>query len=208
MARSVSFETFELYFHYRVFDFFSEGDYKKQVVQCKDTGDAWASKVYAGMQEVSSLIKRVSTEVSSLQEFGKTRLQMACVEVMASATPPCRRKKGWHMCSITGVRSDECMDLTRPGKSEHTVTVARSFSHFFVMLWLIAKMDHVCKTVARSWLVDKGTEFESGTPVKEMCEAFVAECGPVVQALFRAFEHACAHVLASLDAHKRAPDFA
>ena len=137
---------------FKAFDLISDGEYKKLVVRSKDNGDVWAEDVYSQVHLASNLVRKLVNEIQTLDDFGKSRLRRVCTEVMAAVTPPARRRPGWSLCSITGLRSDECIDLTRVGKSMSIVTVHRRFSHFVVMLWYVVKFEHVCKVMARHWI--------------------------------------------------------
>lgn len=198
---------------YKSFDLISDGEYKKLVVRCKENGDAWAEAVYSQVQQVGVLSRSISTEINTLEDYGKCRLRRVCVEVLAWMTPPARRRPGWSMCSITGVRSDDCIDLTRVGKSGSVVTVDKRFSHFLLMLWLVMKFEHVCKVVARNWYGKHQRERQTHSSggkgsltVNEMCNAFESEFRENIDALVASFIHAFQHVMASLQEHKLSPN--
>lgn len=202
----VSYEIFQLYATYKAFDYLSEGAYKKLVVKSKENGDPWAVKLYSGMQEVANHCKRTVNLISSLHEYGKNRLQMVCNEVISSANPPCRKKQGWNVCMITGVRSDDCIDLTKHGKGENCFIVNGKFSHFVLMLWLVVKIEHVCKIVAKNWLQCMGKDYSAVTSVNQICEDFAAE-DVKLHALHMAFNHALTHVMTSIETYKKSPEF-
>lgn len=206
LAGGVSFDDFESFCLYRAFDLISEGSYRRLVVNARENSEPWAMQSYTGMQNVSSHTKRVISTVNSLSEYGKTRLHAVCSEVIGNSTPPCKAKLGWGVCLVTGVRSDRCLDLTRPGKSEGLVVVSAKFSHFLIMLWFIAKLEHVCKTVAKVWLVEKGESYEKENTVHQICVDFSNE-KEQIKALHEAYNHACQHVVNSINIYRTTPEF-
>lgn len=200
------FETFQRYAAYKAYDLLSDGSYRRLVVRSKENGDPWALQLYAAMQEVSNVVKRLQATVASLHEFGKRRLQMACAEAIASTGPPCRRRPGWNVCMITGMRSDDCVDIARACKSDSTVVVNSRFAHFLVMLWFVVKIEVVCKTVAKRWLREQGPVFEEATPVRDICRAF-SDDGARMRALYDAFVYALGHVTRSIEEYKHSFGF-
>lgn len=147
MSGTVSEECVRDYFLYKAYDIISCGAYKKLVVKNKEANEPWAMELYAKVQCVTAFIKGVLHQVEHLHEYGKEKLQTVCSEVLAHVNPPCRVKSCWNTCFISGIRSCECLDLTRPGRSEAVITLHRKFSHFVVMLWFVAKFEHVCKVI-------------------------------------------------------------
>eukprot|EP00961_Rhodomonas_salina_P088195 1186339-Rhodomonas_salina.1 len=125
VQEAVSLDCMENYVLYKAFDIISEGSYKKLVVRSKETNEQWAVELHGKVQRVTAVIKSVLQEVNCLHEYGKDRLQTMCQETLAHVNPPCRVKSCWNVCYISGIRSSECLDLTRVGKSEKVITVHR-----------------------------------------------------------------------------------
>jgi hypothetical protein len=191
---------------YKAFDLISDGSYKKLVVKSKENGDRWAIQAYSHVQDVTGIIRSVIHNVNTLHEHGKNRLQRVCLEVISCVNPPCRRRQGWNMCSITGARSDECIDLTRTGKSESVIMVHPKFTHFLVMLWTIAKFEHICKVFTRNWLSQQGMLYQETNNIQKICHDFTCMTTEI-QGLYNAFTHAHTHVTRSLNEYKRTPEF-
>ena len=206
MASGVAYEDFEAFCLYRAFDMISEGSYRRLIVNARENSEPWAIQSYTGMQNVSSHSKRILSMVNTLSEYGKTRLHAVCTEVIGNSTPPCKAKLGWGVCLVTGVRSDRCLDLTRQGKSEGLVVVSAKFSHFLIMLWLIAKLEHACKTLAKTWLSSKGEEYEKENTIHQICTDFSKETLKI-KALHAAYNHACSHVVNSIVQYRKTPEF-
>ncbi len=200
---------------YRAFDALSAGDYTRLVAQCTENGDPWAEKVNSQVNIVQSLIRRVQAEITTLEDYGKTRLRRVCLEVVNNMTPPTRRSPGWSICSITGVRTEDCIDVSRNSKTNSSITVDKRFSHFLIMLWLVVKFEHVCKIVTRSWLQQQNarakqetakTSHQEPLTVHMLCAQFEKEQQPTCLALQRAFMHGYTHVIRSLRMHIRSSD--
>ena len=80
-------EAFENFFLAKCYDVISNGQYKKHLVRCKDTGETWAVKMGADVQLVQSCINKVQSAVASMPHMGN-HLQEICRSVMNSAQPP------------------------------------------------------------------------------------------------------------------------
>ena len=199
-------EKISVYIQYKAFDLISDGSYKKNVVKSKENGDRWAIDAYNHVQDVAYIIKSVVHEINSLHEYGKNRLQRVCLEVISCVNPPCRRRMGWNVCSITGTRSDECIDLTKSGKSESVTTIHPKFSHFLVMLWVVAKFEHICKVFTRSWLSQRGTSYQETRSIQEICQDFSKKKAEL-HSLFKSFDYAHRHVVKSIQVHKNKSEF-
>jgi hypothetical protein len=206
MKCTLSYDSFEAYVLYKAFDFISDGAYKKLLVKCKDNGDVWAISTYSKIQETTLTVRQVVQNVQNLHEYGKPRLHKVCLEVMSSANPPCKKKAGWNTCVVTGTRSDECIDLTRPGRSESLVTIHPKFSHFMVMLWLIAKIEHVCKVYTKHWLTAQGSAYQEEKTVQDICNDFQAQ-NDTIEAMYAAFSHGVVHVTNSIETYKNTEEF-
>ena len=202
----VDVETLRSYFLYKAFDVISKGSYKKMIVRSKELNDAEAVELYGKVQSVQGLVRGVTTQVGALHEYGKERLQRVCREVLQHVGPPCRVKRCWNICSISGIRSADCVDLTRAGKSDAVITVHRKFSHFVLMLWVVAKFEHLCKMYARQWIAKLPEDEAKDSTVAELCQRFQREAD-VSRGLHAAFCHAHAHVTGSLESYRRVPAY-
>ena len=199
-------EDFTNYILYRAYDTLSDGQYKKLVVRCKDNGDAWAIKLYSTFQTVNNTIKSILNDINSLHEYGKTRLQRVCSEITSCIIPPCRVKCGHNTCMITGIHINECIDLTRPGKSDTSITIHCSFQHFVLMLWFACKIEHIVKVLTRHWLHTKGAEYSASTHVRQICSDFEKE-NTFIPVFYDIFKHALSHVRTSLHMSKTTTEF-
>jgi hypothetical protein len=187
------------FFLHKAFDVISDGEYKRLVAARRDVGDEWAVELSAQVQGVAGLIKGVVRQVHGLHEHGREKLQAHCVEVLGHVNPPCRVRHNWNTCTLSGIRSNGCLDLTRPGKSPGVMAVHRRFRHFMLLLWVVAKFENLCKGLARAWLKRLGPEEARALPVNALCKRFQEEhdVAPALHALLR---HALGHVSASLRA--------
>jgi hypothetical protein len=198
-AEDVSEAAVRGYFLHKAFDVISDGEYKRLVAARRDVGDEWAVELGAQVQGVAGLIKGVVRQVHGLHEYGRDKLQAHCLEVLGHVNPPCRLRHCWNTCTLSGIRSGSCLDLTRPGKSPGVMTVHRSFRHFMLLLWVVTKFENLCKGLARAWLKRLDAEEVRGASVNALCKRFQTEhdVAPALHALFR---HALRHVSASLAA--------
>lgn len=194
------------YFMYKAFDVISDGSYKKLVIRSKESNDEWAITLYNKVQCVTNLIKNVVQQVNSLHEFGKDRLERVCKEVLCHVNPPCKVKTCWNACYISGIQSHECIDLTRAGKSDTVINIHRKFSHFILMLWVITKIEHMCKVFTRRWVSNLPAEQLREMTVHDMCRKFQDE-NRIGRALHGIFCHAYDHVMNSLENYKKVPSY-
>lgn len=192
------------YFLYKGFDVISDGAYKKLIIKSREENDPQACQLYANVQRVSAVLKEVQSTVASLHEYGKHRLQKVCLEVFAHSTPPTKVKQCWNTCAISGIRSQQCLDLTRAGKSETVLMVHLKFSHFIIMLWVLCKFEHLCKAYTRKWIQGLPAEVSEGGSVQQLCKELESDSRNI-EAWYLLFTHAHGHVLASLAAYKQIP---
>lgn len=204
----ITMSQFKAYMLYKSFDMLSDGTYKKIVVKCKDNGDEWAVKMHHDVHAVIQSIKNINLEIVSLVEFGKRRLHEVCTEVQSAMTPPCRVRSGWHICHITGLRSNECIDLTRAGRSESIITIHKDFQHFVIMLWYVLKIEHIAKALTRSWLQQKGgAQFTAVNTVNNMCSMFSREWDNRLDTMYNVYQYAYKHSMLSIIHHKQTSDY-
>lgn len=202
----VDVDTIRAYFLHKAFDVISSGEYKRLVVARKDLSDEWAVDMNTKVQRVSGLIKTVVRQVHCLHEYGKEKLQTHCLEVLSHVNPPCRLKHCWNTCTISGIRSGSCLDLTRPGKSAGVMIVHHRFRHFMLMLWIVVKFENLCKMYVRAWLKRLDPEHAKTATVNALCKQFEEE-NRVEQGLHGLFQHALLHVSSSLASYRRIPSY-
>lgn len=97
-------------------------------------------------------------------------LAQACREVMDMSLPPRKRRHTSSTCSITGLhlaaeegleimrRKETCAEASSRKKAGSRaaagvdIVVHPRFMHFFSMLWLVCRVDHILRNMARAWM--------------------------------------------------------
>lgn len=70
------------------------------------------------------------------------------------------------------------------------------FSHFFLMLWFVCKIDHVVRNCSRCW-VDSTLSSGQGSTVAQMCREYESQAS-LFQRTHAVFVHGLSHVTLSL----------
>lgn len=169
-----------------------DNQYKKYFSQCKENAEAWALKVHQSMTKVVSEIKQVQVLIDNLQTQGKDKIHKLCVEVMASSNPPIRKKNGWNVCSISGTRSDACLEIGRRGKETSLILVHQKFSPFIINLWFVCKLEHIIKHQTKNWILKQDTD-----EIYELCNRFQSS-DDMIQKWYKIFCDAVRHVKLSI----------
>lgn len=187
------FNEFKDYCNTKAFEVIGDDNqYKKYFSQCRENAEPWALKVHQSISHVVSEIKAVHSMIENLQTQGKDKIYRLCMEVIASSNPPLRKKNGWNICSISGTRSDACLEIGRRGKDTSLILVHQKFSAFILNLWFVCKLEHIVKHQAKSWVNRQGTE-----DVFELCKNFESE-DEMVNKWYSAFCDAVRHVKLSV----------
>ena len=204
--------------------------YKKFLEQSQSSGEEWASKVVRSISNVKAAASRIRKLVDGIKS---PAVAEACTEVMKMQLPPSKRSvpsKRGVQCAITGVQlgsAEEVLEIARKRegrtkKRVHAGAAASSdasalvlavharFHHFFSMLWLICKLDHILKNLARAWImpacgsashVDEGmldAERKNEARGIAMCQTFLEHHAVTIESLGIMFMHAISHVEQSL----------
>jgi len=188
-----SFDEFKDYSQTKAFEVIGDDNqYKKYFSQCKENAEAWALKVHQSMTKVVSDIKQVQVLIDNLQTQGKDKIHKLCVEVMASSNPPIRKKNGWNVCSISGTRSDACLEIGRRGKETSLILVHQKFSPFIINLWFVCKLEHIIKHQTKNWLMKQDTD-----DIYELCKRFQSS-DDMIHKWYNIFCDAVSHVKLSI----------
>jgi hypothetical protein len=190
-------EAFENFFLAKCYDVISNGQYKKHLVRCKDTGETWAVKMGADVQLVQSCINKVQSAVASMPHMGN-HLQEICRSVMNSAQPPVKLYLGVCNCTITNAVCTQSLDLSKTARSSQPTRVSLKFCHFFMMLWLCNKIEYVVRSVCRGWMDGR----DSGDTYKDLCEGVKADHAEFIARMHKLFNVAYAHVTRTLEEYR------
>ena len=129
------------------------------------------------------------------------QVQKICKDVMSCAQPPIKVLTGENVCCLTGVTAQHCIDLTRVGKNASEVFVHPRFWHFFVFLWLCAKLEYVVRACTKQWLEARGIK-----PVPKsyttVCEEYASQNQVFNERLFLLLERALEYTSLSLSLYR------
>ena len=197
----MSFEDFQAYSQVKAYDVISSGHFRRHLATSRENGDQWAVLMYNRQNKVSNRVREVFSLVAQLSTPKSLHMQKICKDVMSCAQPPIKVLTGESVCSLTGVKAEHCIDLTRAGKNSREVFVHPRFWHFFVLLWFCAKLEYVIRACTKQWL-----EARKITPVPErytiICEEFTEENTGFNEQLFRVLERALQYTTLSLKIYR------
>lgn len=108
---------------------------------------------------------------------------------------------GENTCSLTGVRTEHCIDLTRMGKNSKEVFVHPRFWHFFVLLWYCAKLEYVIRACTKQWLDAQKIRPEPRT-YTAVCEEYTVQNEWFNERLFQLLERALEYTTISLTLYR------
>lgn len=203
---------------------------------------------------VEALRKKQQQQQQSASGINLSALSSACIEVMDMAVPPKKRVHGACSCSITGAHlaSEEGIEILRQSnagdsasapsssaksgrkrklqeassssKEEKDIVVHPRLSHFFSMLWLVCRIDHILRNLAKNWMATSSSlqqapssQQQGGHATKSagvlheemrkeevegisMCQRFSEDHAECIEAMGLMFLHAASHVEASMQA--------
>jgi hypothetical protein len=152
------------------------------------------NKVAGKVREVFSLVAQLTTPQSQ-------RIQRICKDVMSCAQPPIKVLTGESVCCLTGVSVEHCIDLTRVGKNSVEVYVHPRFWHFFVFLWLCAKLEYVVRACTKQWLETQGIK-PAPKNYTTLCEEYAVQNLVFNERLFRLLERALEYTTMSLTLYR------
>ena len=100
------------------------------------------------------------------------------------------------VCSITGAHSQDCINVSRATKTDTPVVVHPRFRYFFTMLYYVHRLDHVVRSMTKSWLETQDPELT----MAQLTEAFAAQTD-FIEKLYDCFVTGSRHVTESLQYH-------
>lgn len=198
---TVSLEDFLAYTHVKAYDVISCGHFKRHLSSARENGDKWAIDMNNGQSAVQNKIREVFSLVSHMGGPQTARVQRVCKDVMSCAQPPIKVLTGFNICSLTGVSSEHCIELTRPGKNTREVLVHPRFRHFFMFLWFCAKSEYVIRACTKQWVEGLPTPPCPETYTR-LCEEYHAENIETNEKIYRLFVKGMEYVNLSLNTFK------
>jgi hypothetical protein len=197
----LSSEDFHAYAQAKAFDVISSGHFKRHLGTCRENGDRWAVVMYNRQNKVALRVREVFSLVAQLTTPQSQQIQRICKDVMSCAQPPIKVLTGESVCCLTGVSVEHCIDLTRVGKNSTEVYVHPRFWHFFVFLWLCAKLEYVVRACTKQWLETRGVK-----PVPKnyttLCEEYAVQNLGFNERLFQLLERALEYTTMSLTLYR------
>lgn len=198
---SLTLDDFLAYSQIKAYDVISSGHFRRHLSQCRDNGDKWAIQMYSRQNAVQNKVREIFSLVSQLSSPSSQLIQRVCKDVMTCAQPPVKVLTGHNVCTLTGVRAEHCVDLTRVGKNAREVFVHPRFWHFFVLLWFCAKLEYVIRACTKQWLDTHGVAPNTGSFTR-LCEDFSEQNADVVERLYRLFVRGCEYITHSLSLYR------
>lgn len=192
----VSEAAFADYMGCKGLDVLGGGEYKRFLYQCVERQDAWAVRVHGAVGQVSGAVREIQGLVERVRQT-QTPLARVCKEVVTAMHAPTRRAKTLQQCVLTGVWSAACIDVSRAAKTETPVMVHERFGYFVLMLYYVHRLEHVARSVAKSWMAEQPDAAE--LDLAALAERWRGET-QLFRDMWQRFEVAWAHVDASLRA--------
>ena len=191
---SITKEDFQTYLMCKACDVIGENNYKRFVLRCKDNQEQWAVDMLAAVARVQTHLKEIPQLVQELESQGHSRHARLCFEVGQCVVPPTKPVCSWNLCSITGVRSDQCIDIQRSQKSETVLTVHKDFCHFVQMLWVCLRLENIIKVETKNWIQAQNCPSAS---IQDLVNAFRAD-NQFPEQMWELYRHAWCHVRVSI----------
>jgi hypothetical protein len=195
--KKTTFQTFSNFFNAKALDVISDGAYKKYIVSCREAGEPWALQTHIAVQQVQTVVRKMSRILVELQAAGHSRLAHVCTAASNNINPPQEMHSGWHTCYVSGLRCQQGIVLHVQQRSETQYTVHKRFQRFLLAFWFVSKIEQIVRNLARVWVDDKGT---TNSTVKKLAEEF-QEQSEYVRKIFVIFCYCSNHVETSMAKH-------
>lgn len=193
----ITADDFTAFAQAKAFDVISAGNFKRHLGACRENGDKWAVVMYNQQNKVAASLREVFNLVGQLTTPKARHIQQICKDVMSCAQPPIKVVTGENACSLTGVRTEHCIDLTRMGRNTKEVYVHPRFWHFFVLLWFCAKLEYVIRACTKQWLESQKIRPEPKN-YTAVCEDYIQQNAEFNERMFRLLERALEYTTQSL----------
>lgn len=197
MEQGVSMPDFVAYVHVKAFDVISAGHFKRHLSKSRENGDKWAIDMNNGHSAVQAKIRELFALVSQLDSPQTEVVQKICKEVMSCAQPPVKILNGFNVCALTGVVSEHCIDLTRPGKNAREMLVHPRFRYFFMFLWFCAKSEYIIRACTKQW-VETLADAPCPDSYTRLCEEYSMQNQEKNEKLYSLFTKSIGYTILSL----------
>ena len=187
-------QEFEDYVLCKAFDVISgDGSYKRYVFQCAENEEPWAVRIHASVARVTARVKDVHSLVERVRGLS-TPLSRVCTEIVTSMHAPVRTIPGLAACCLTETQSKNCVDVSRATKTDSPVTIHAKFHYFALMLYFVHRLEHVVRSVTKSWLAQQ----EPDLSMQQLTERF-GEQKELIAQMHARFVAGLEHVVRSLE---------
>jgi hypothetical protein len=148
----MQFNEFQDYVHCKALDVISgDGSYRRYLYQCVEKQDEWAVRMHANVAKVTNFVREVQGLVDRVRSL-QCPVGRVCTEVVTAMHAPVRVVPRLAVCSITGLHTQGCVDVSRATKTENPVLVHPKFHYFFLMLYYVHRLEHVIRSFTKYWL--------------------------------------------------------
>ena len=194
MSSSVTLREFTEYVQCKAFDVISgDGSYKRHVYQCVENEEPWALSMHASVSKVTHVVRELQATVERVRALNN-KLSRVLTEVVTSMHAPVRVVSGLSICCLTDTQTRGCIDVSRATKTDSPVTVHVRFHYFVLMLYYAHRLEHVVRSLTKSWLEAQ----EAEVSIAHLVERFGAQ-RELFAALHTRFTEGLEHVQQSLE---------
>jgi hypothetical protein len=194
-----TYETFSNFLNAKALDVISDGAYKKYIVSCREAGEPWAVQTHISVQQVQTVVRRMSRILVELQASGNSRLAQVCTAASNNINPPQEMQSGWHTCYVSGLRCQKGIVLHVQQRSDTQYMVHKRYQRFLLAFWFVSKIEQIVRNLARVWVDEKGS---TNATVKKLAEEFQQQ-HEYVRNIFSIFCYCSNHVETSIARHIR-----
>ena len=139
------------------------------------------------------VVRELQATVERVRGLGN-KLSRVCTEVVTSMHAPVRTLNGLAICCLTDTQTKGCVDVSRATKTDSPITVHGKFHYFVLMLYYTHRLEHVVRSMTKSWLESQEPDLSMG----QLVERFKAQ-KELWAGMHRAFVEGVSHVQQSLE---------
>jgi hypothetical protein len=193
---AMEFTEFRDYVQCKALDVISgDGSYRRYLYQCVEKQDEWAVRMHGNVAKVTAYVRDVQGLVDRVRSL-QCPVGRVCTEVVTAMHAPVRIVPRLAVCSITGLHTQGCVDVSRATKTENPVLVHPKFHYFFMMLYYVHRLEHVVRSFTKYWLEQQDPE----ATMAQLTSLFAAQ-EPLFREMHRSFVEGSRHVVESLQCY-------
>jgi hypothetical protein len=193
---AMEFTEFKDYVQCKALDVISgDGSYRRYLYQCVEKQDEWAVRMHGNVAKVTAHVRDVQALVDRVRSL-QCPVGRVCTEVVTAMHAPVRVVPRLAVCSITGLHTQGCVDVSRATKTENPVLVHPKFHYFFLMLYYVHRLEHVVRSFTKYWLEQQDPE----ATMAQLTSLFAGQ-EPLFREMHRSFVEGSRHVVDSLQCY-------